>query len=152
MVYRHILLASGGAEHSRKAEAKAVALAKRLEVNLSLISVARHQATLMAVGGNLEYVGDHELYLQELAAQQEKQAQLLKEAEERCIAHGLRPSTYLRSGNAGKQIVETATELSCDLVVVGSRQLSILGTMTQGSVSDYVMRHAPCDVLIVHKV
>ncbi|MFI5227209.1 MAG: universal stress protein, partial [Candidatus Limnocylindrales bacterium] len=52
-------------------------------------------------------------------------------------------------GRAGTAIVEEATALNADLVVVGSRGHSQLASMLLGSTSDEVVDHAPCPVLVV---
>lgn len=52
------------------------------------------------------------------------------------------------SGEAAEQLVEKATELDADLVVVGRRSRSPLRALL-GSVSSRVVRRAPCDVLVV---
>ncbi len=147
MCYQHILIASGGAEHSRKAEKRAVDLAKLCKANLTLVSVARASIPVSSYGVGLD-VGMPVMPSNSFEEQKAKQEYILKESVKRLKQHGYNPETLLLSGNAGEQIVEAAKDKACDLIVVGSRQLSLIGTITQGSVSDYVMRHAPCDVLI----
>ena len=52
------------------------------------------------------------------------------------------------AGEAAEQLIEKATELGADLVVVGRRNRSPLRSLL-GSVSARVVRRAPCDVLVV---
>ena len=52
------------------------------------------------------------------------------------------------AGEPAEQLVETATELGADLVVVGRRNRGPLRALL-GSVSSRVVRRAPCDVLVV---
>ena len=52
-------------------------------------------------------------------------------------------------GNAGNAIVETATEMGADLVVVGAVGKSQISRILLGSVSDHVATHAQCSVLVV---
>ncbi len=59
------------------------------------------------------------------------------------------PATYLHPvGEAADTLVETAEELEADLLVVGRRNHS-LRRLVLGSVSEAVIRRAPCDVLVV---
>lgn len=156
MAYTHVLVASGGAPHSRKAEERAVKLAKGLAAKLSLISVVRERPSPVSIGGAIGSgldVGSVDAVALGTTAhsnRQQHQERILTAAKERCEAHGLAPTTIMRMGNAAKAIVETAQEIEADLIMVGSKQMSILGALTRGSTSDYVMRHAACDVLIVH--
>jgi len=52
-------------------------------------------------------------------------------------------------GNPAAEIVELAEELGVGLVVVGSRGLGGVRRALMGSVSDSVVRHAHCPVLVV---
>ena len=53
------------------------------------------------------------------------------------------------TGEPGPAICHLADELHADAVVVGSHGRGLLKQMVLGSVSDYVVRHAPCPVLVV---
>jgi nucleotide-binding universal stress UspA family protein len=53
-------------------------------------------------------------------------------------------------GDAAEGIVETAEQNGADLIVVGTREPSVLERLLGTSVSGAVSRHAHCDVLIVH--
>ncbi|HEU4672106.1 MAG TPA: universal stress protein, partial [Candidatus Limnocylindrales bacterium] len=49
----------------------------------------------------------------------------------------------------GDAIVEAAVSERADMIVVGSHGRSGLGRALLGSVSDFVVRHAPCPVMVV---
>jgi nucleotide-binding universal stress UspA family protein len=57
--------------------------------------------------------------------------------------------THLRVGRPDEQIVALAEEIGAGLIVMGSRGLGGLRRLLMGSVSDSVVRHAHCPVLIV---
>ena len=57
----------------------------------------------------------------------------------------------LLKGPAAKNIVEKATELQADLIILGSHGHGMLHKALLGSVSESVIRHAPCNVMIVPK-
>ncbi|MCG9892317.1 MAG: universal stress protein [Thermosynechococcaceae cyanobacterium MS004] len=52
-------------------------------------------------------------------------------------------------GEAGLVLCETAKKHEADLIVLGRRGLSGLAEALAGSVSNYVVHHAPCSVLVV---
>jgi nucleotide-binding universal stress UspA family protein len=56
---------------------------------------------------------------------------------------------HLRVGRPGEQIVVLAEEIGAGLIVMGNRGLGGLRRLLMGSVSDSVVRHAHCPVLIV---
>lgn len=61
----------------------------------------------------------------------------------------LRVSTEVLNGSAGKAIVEAAQKWEADLIVVGSHGYGFWDRMLVGSVSQAVVHHAPCSVMIV---
>lgn len=62
---------------------------------------------------------------------------------------GLAYSVHQVMGHPGSTIVQAAEEEQCDLIVIGSRGMGQLRSLLVGSVSDYVLHHAKCPVLIV---
>ena len=62
----------------------------------------------------------------------------------------LKLSTEVLRGSPDQQIVEKAKEWKADLIVVGSHGRGFWGRML-GSVSDGVVHHATCSVLVVRK-
>ncbi|MDP8949542.1 MAG: universal stress protein, partial [Actinomycetota bacterium] len=59
--------------------------------------------------------------------------------------------SHLRVGDAAQEIVDLAEELKAGLIAVGSRGRGRIKRALMGSVSDSVVRHAHCPVLVVHK-
>lgn len=57
--------------------------------------------------------------------------------------------TYLGTGRTDQEIVELAEGIGAGLIVVGSRGLGGVRRALMGSVSDSVVRHAHCPVLVV---
>lgn len=58
-------------------------------------------------------------------------------------------STEVLVGSPDSRIVETAEEINADLIVVGSHGYNRWERLLLGSVSDSVVHHAPCSVLVV---
>lgn len=75
----------------------------------------------------------------------ERLAQAGSYVKERGLAAELVPSV----GPPAETIVRLAQERGVDLVVVGTRKKGFLDRLIEGSVSQDVVRHAPCDVLVV---
>ena len=57
--------------------------------------------------------------------------------------------THLRSGDPDKEIIRTAEALGVGLIVIGSRGLGAISRALIGSVSDSVVKHAHCPVLVM---
>jgi len=62
---------------------------------------------------------------------------------------GIEAATLNLTGTPAESIVDAAHETGADLVVVGSRQRSVVRRLLSGSVSADVAAEAPCDVLVV---
>lgn len=83
----------------------------------------------------------------------ENAAKLLEKATERIKAHftgkHLNITSEVLFGSPDSRIVETAEATHPDLIVLGSHGYSRWERLLLGSVSDSVVHHAPCSVLIV---
>jgi nucleotide-binding universal stress UspA family protein len=64
--------------------------------------------------------------------------------------HNARP--LVREGDAAESILETATSEKSDLIVIGTRKRWSIGSAIVGSVSEAVLNHATCSVLVVPQV
>ena len=64
--------------------------------------------------------------------------------------HGIaRVTGHLRIGTPAAEIVDLASDISADLIVVGTEQRTGMSRIVFGSVAERVARTAPCPVLIV---
>ena len=99
----------------------------------------------------------HHLYGQETresviaGAERDAETFLKDQAEQIGSDGGKVAETHLRSGDPDKEILRTAESLGVGLIVVGSRGLGALSRALMGSVSDSVVKHAHCPVLVVRK-
>jgi nucleotide-binding universal stress UspA family protein len=62
---------------------------------------------------------------------------------------GVRARTMSVDGQSGTAIVRIAEREGANLVVLGALGRSMVEEALMGSVSHYVVRHAPCPVLVV---
>lgn len=73
----------------------------------------------------------------------------LDEARELLGAAGVRADTILATGNPAAEIIGAAEARGTELIVVGGHGLHALERWLLGSIADRLVRHAPCDVLVV---
>ena len=66
-------------------------------------------------------------------------------------AGGTVAQTHVRLGRPAQEIVNLADKIAAGLIVVGSRGLGGIRRALMGSVSDSVVRHAHCPVMVVRK-
>ena len=88
--------------------------------------------------------------LGELAAQVNARAQQLVEGgAERLRSRGLAADGRVAEGDPKTVMLDHATTMSADLIVLGAHGTSAIERFLLGSVSKIVLRHAPCSVAIV---
>lgn len=90
-------------------------------------------------------------YQQKFEAYEEQGQAKLSSWCERATVAGVRAEFAQVMGAPGKMICDRAKTDSIDLIIVGSRGLKGLRKLFIGSVSNYVMHHAPCSVMVVHQ-
>jgi len=109
--------------------------------------VAGRTVTVLGVAEGIPLLGHAgTLHSDEQEAERERQ---LAEAAELLAARGIESRTVERTGDAATAILEQAEEDDVDLVVMGTRGLSAGQRWLMGSVSDKVLHHARCSVLVV---
>jgi nucleotide-binding universal stress UspA family protein len=136
---RKLLLATDLSEASEAATDEAFELARRLEASLLVVSVI-DPGSLLLPGGRFRARVD------QVRDRREQQAQALVE---RGRSEGLEVSFLVWTGDPGDMIVSAAEAEHVDMVLVGSHGRGAVGRFFLGSVSEHVVRHAPCPVLVV---
>jgi nucleotide-binding universal stress UspA family protein len=140
-VFRSVLVAVDGSDHSRRALAQAVDLARAEGARLTLISVAALPAVPLE-GSPLGFPLP-------TADELERGAQAIAEQAAGAVPEDVPVATVTRIGPAGLEILQRIEEGEHDLVVMGSRGHGAIASLFLGSVSHYVLHHSPVAVLIV---
>ena len=139
-----ILLAAYGPEGTEFAAHTAIRLANSAECELHLVYVER----VPGYWANAPISAQHlEWELQENAerAGLERLWELDRGVR---IAGGTVAGAHLRIGEVAEEVADLAEELEVDLIVMGTRDSSVIGRALKGSVSDSVVRHARCPVVV----
>ncbi len=55
----------------------------------------------------------------------------------------------MSSGTPSPDIVNMSRKMEVDCIIMGTKGKGVFGRMLSGSVSTYVMQHAPCPVVVV---
>ena len=141
-----ILLATDGSEQAELAALRAVELADATDSELHVVHVGVVPIFLQSYPGTLGYYG--KLYEQ---IEEESRELLRKQSWRVKAAGGTVVGSHLRMGQVDLEIVALAEELGADLIVMGCRGLGGVRRALMGSVSDSVVRHAHCPVLVVRQ-
>lgn len=144
-----IIMATDGSEFSRAA----------IEKCCRTIPLEKAQVKVIAIAEAIMPMASEPFAVSAQYIQQTRDA-MLKQAEEfaadavRTISeNSLIPetevTTLVRIGDPARAIVEEAEMWEADLIVVGSHGYGFWGRVVMGSVSQAVINHAPCSVLVV---
>jgi len=74
---------------------------------------------------------------------------ILQDGEQRIRATGVQVEKKLVEGHTVQEIVRAANDGNFDLIVIGARGLSHIKEMLLGSVTDAIIHHAHCAVLVI---
>jgi nucleotide-binding universal stress UspA family protein len=155
-MYDHILVALDSSDLSRDVVREAIALARTIKAKLTLLHVLSSEEVMsptMPLIPVPEYYPSLsattlELYQEEWQAFQAKSLALLERYRAEAEAAGLTADFCQKMGRPGRTICEVAKEVKADLIVIGRRGHSGLNELLIGSVSNYVVHHAPIAVLV----
>ncbi len=135
---KEILVPIDGSEGSRNALMAAVELAQALDGRLTILEVVEEETTLSEVRDLVPAGEDRTEYIAR------KRFEAVADAQ----SHGVPWTRRVAEGAPAKTICRIALELGTDLIVMGSRGLGAVDRALVGSVSDQVVHHAPCPVLV----
>jgi nucleotide-binding universal stress UspA family protein len=135
-----IMLATDLGPASSTATDRAIEIATRLGARLLVTSVVGPgRGDGVASGRRID----------QLRAELESGAQIVVEEAR---ANGADATFLVWEGEPGEAIVSAAEAEGADLIVVGSHGRGPVGRFLVGSVSDFIVRHASCPVLVVRPV
>ena len=150
-----ILLATDGSGEAELATRTAVDLAQMSDSELHVVHVldaAPNLALIYPEATDPEGVEVPDQVLeQDLERRAEQLGRRILDAETERVrsAGGTVAETHLAMGDAPREIVHLAEDLGAGLIVMGSRGRGGIRRALMGSVSDAVVRHAHCPVMIV---
>ena len=146
-----ILIATDGSKFSEAAIETACRMIENAE-NAELRVVSAYEQPIMAVASApyampVAYNPVLESEMKKAATQAVAQAEL--KISERFPALRKNMTTSVLCGDPKRVIVEEAENWGADLIVTGSHGYGLWERMILGSVSNSVVHHAPCSVMIV---
>jgi nucleotide-binding universal stress UspA family protein len=146
-----ILIPHDGTEMSDRALERATEFAKAMKAEMIIVHII--DSRFMPPSETLGFISDRtslEGTKTELIRILRSGAELmLREKVEKIKASGINVEFILDVGSPAEEIVKIARNSACDLIVMGSRQLSKAGTDALGSVARKVSETADSPVMIV---
>lgn len=158
-MFQKILVALDTSSLNRSVFEEALGLAKAVNANLMLLHVLSSEEE----GSPDIYMVSHADYYQgygmssEIIQMQRQQweefanrgIEMLRSLTEEATAAGVKTEFTQVAGSPSRTVCEFARNWQADLIIIGRRGHSGLSELFMGSVSNYVLHHAPCSVLTV---
>jgi len=141
--YRVILVGIDGSQQAREAFEKAIEVGRRNNAKVIVAHVLENQ-----IYGVMGYSAmDTELIQDET----DRTKDLLEQYKDYGHKQGFDNIEAVLTYGSPKTILakELPAEYHVDLIMVGQTGLNAVERLMMGSVSDYIIRNAPCDVLVV---
>lgn len=126
--FSRLLVASDGSPHSYAAWDEGLYITQRVGSELLALSVARDDSEIETA--------------QAIVQRLETEAKL----------RGISLTPLVRRGRPYEAIVQAAKETGADVIVMGALGMTGLTSLLMGSVTERVIAHAPCAVLVVKRV
>jgi nucleotide-binding universal stress UspA family protein len=147
MLPTRILLASDGSKEAARAARTAIELSNNLGAELHVVYVGHMPNVFYESPGAWTLDQDLATTMEE-RAEEEALTRLDEQVHRISEAGGKVAQAHVKVGRPDAQIVGLAEELGADLIVVGSRGLGGIRRALMGSVSESVLHHAHCAVLV----
>ena len=157
-MFSKILAAMDTSEMGKDVFAQALSLAEKSNASLMLLHVlsAEEENSPLPIPPDLTDfypAAGNELTLENWREQWEiyerQGLEILRARAEEATSAGVSTEFEQIPGSPGRSICQFARERQADLIVIGHRGRSGLSEMILGSVSNYVLHHASCSVLMV---
>lgn len=135
--WKKILVATDGSKYSASAAARAVDFAKAYGGSLVALSVVDVPA---------EFYADAPKAAEKLVADAKGYVEAVKKQAE---AAGVGAETMVVEAEADQAVIAAAGDAKADMIIMGSHGRTGLRRLLMGSVTELVIGHAPCPVLVV---
>lgn len=140
-MFSKILVPVDGSDNSFRALDHALFLAKNTGSSVTAMHVIENPPTI--------YVESQKLLNEIMAKYRMESAKILDRCKQLAEDKGVKIETLIAEGDAASNITGHSNNEGFDMIVIGSRGLGKFKEMVLGSVSNKVLHHAKCAVLIV---
>lgn len=146
--YQRILIAIDGSESSENALTNAIKIAERNKSELIIAHVFDINSYAL---GMVDTAGISTIDAAGIDIDKNRMEKLLEEYKLKAKEHNIEKVQTIMVQGTPKLVLakDIPNEYHVDLIVVGQTGMNVVERWMMGSVSEHIIRHAPCDVLIV---
>jgi len=140
-MFSKVLVPVDGSDNSFRALDHAISLAESTGARVTAMHVIERPPTV--------YVESQKLLNDLLDNYKKESEKVLDKCKQIADKSGVKIETVMAEGDAASTIVGYANKEGFDVIIIGSRGLGRFKEMVLGSVSNKVLHHAKCPVLII---
>jgi len=149
-MYHKILLPTDGSKYAEKAATHAIWIASKSDAEIIVLNVIE-TSSLVGLPAEDLIVRIREMLKEEGRRSLERISELVTESEkEQQMKTEIKITLKTEEGSPADSILKTIEKENVDLVVMGTSGKHGLDRFLLGSVTEKVVRSAPCSVLAVH--
>jgi len=137
-MFSSLLVAVDGSESAKKAFEKSIYLAQKCSSKIDLVHVVQ-----------CELGGDSANTFEIIDELKNNATKMLEEYKNQAAKNNISIQIMVTQGDPAKVIIELAKAKSYDLIIMGTRGRTAFQELLIGSVSQKVMHHASCPVMVV---
>jgi nucleotide-binding universal stress UspA family protein len=138
--WKKIVLATDGSRFSTAAAERAITLAKSYGGELKVISI---------VDVPTEFYAEAPQAVEDMV---KKATGYVNDVKKQATEAGVKTETFVAEAEAYEAIINLAKEQNAEMIVMGSHGRTGLKRLLMGSVTEKVISHAPCPVLVIKSV
>lgn len=140
-MFSRILVPVDGSDNSYRALDAALLLSEKLGAEVTVIHVIEDIP--------VSYVVSEKLLREIVDAYKRENQLILSKCSEIATKKGLVINTKLLQGNPGSTILDYCEKEKYDIIIMGSRGMGKFKELVLGSVSNKVLHHSSCPVMII---
>lgn len=137
-MFTKILVAIDGSESAKKAFEESIYLAQKCNSKLDVVHVV-----------SCELGGDSAITFELIDDLKAKAKKILNEYKVLAVKNNVSIEIMVMQGDPAKVIIELAKNKNHDLIIMGTRGKSAFNELLIGSVSQKVIHHASCPVMVI---
>lgn len=140
-MFTSILVPVDGSDNSYRALDSALLLSEKLGSNITVVNVLEQVP--------ITHIESEKLLSELLEAYRKENQEILSKCSKIATEKGLSIKTILLQGNPASVILDYRKKEKFDLLIMGSRGLGKFKQLILGSVSNKIVHHSPCAVLLI---
>ena len=148
-MFHNILVPVDCSKYSEYALKTAIEIAKKFNGKITLLHVASLKGSLsLDIYENSKRINRDEI-AKIIGTIREVGLDVLVQGKKVVEAHDVPVKTLFKEGHVVEEIVKTARDGRFDFIVLGAKGISEIKEISLGSVSEKVLRNAPCSVIVI---